>query len=105
MNRCLLECRKLMSWCNDVKVQFVLPMEPVVLTAYLQLSQLSVRGNGSPNTLSMAHTALVWPHDIGNVTSSYNPLETRVCRNVVEAAKRNGTERKNRKLPPLIWSR
>ena len=90
-----------MSWCNDVKVQFVLPMGPVVLAAYL--SQL-FRGNGSPNILSMAHTALVWPHDKGNVTSSYNPLETRVCRNVVEAAKRNGTG-KNRKLPPLIWSR
>ena len=25
MNRYLLECRKLISWCNDVKIQFVLP--------------------------------------------------------------------------------
>ena len=31
--------------------------------------------------------------------SSNNPLKTEVCRNVVEAAKRNGTHRKNRKLP------
>ena len=84
-----------MSWCNDVKVQFVLPMEPVVLAAYL--SRL-FRRNGSPKTLSMAHAALVWPHDIVNVSSGYNPLKTGVCRNVVEAANRNGTQRKNRKL-------
>ena len=54
--------------------------------------------NGSPNTLSMAHAALVWLHDIVNVISSYNPLKTGLCRNVVEAAKGNGTQRKNRKL-------
>lgn len=88
-----------MSWCNDVKVQFVSPMEPVVLAAYL--SQLFKR-NGPPNALSKAHAALVWLHDMVNVTSTYNPLKTGVCRNVVEAAKRNGTQRKNRKLPVSI---
>ena len=86
MNRYLFECRTLISWCNDVKVQFVLPMEPAVLAAYL--SQL-FRRNGS----------LVWLHDTVNVTASYNPLKTGVCKNVVEAAKRSATQRKNRKLP------
>ena len=98
MNRYLLECRKLMNGCNDVEVQFVLPFETIVLAAYL--SQL-FRRNGSPNTVSMAYAALVWVHDIVDVTSRNNPLKTRVCRNVVEAAKRNGTQRKNRKLPAV----
>ena len=49
----------------------------------------------------MAHAALVWLHDIANVTG-YNPIKTGVCRNVVEAAKRNGTQRKNRKLTVAI---
>lgn len=57
MNRCLLECRKLMRWCNDVKVQFVLPLEPIVVAAYL--SQLH-RKTGSPSAVSMAYAALVW---------------------------------------------
>lgn len=96
MNRYLLQCRKLINWCNDVKVQFVLPMEPAGLAAYL--SQL-FRRNGSPNTLSMAYAALVWLHDTVNVTASYNPLKTGVCENVVEAAKRSTTQQKNRKLP------
>ena len=96
INRYLPECRKLISWCNDVKVQFVLPMEPAVLAAYF--SQL-FRRNGSPNTLSMAYAALVWLHNTVNVTASYNPLKTGVCKNVVEAAKRSATQRKDRKLP------
>ena len=45
------------------------------------------------------YAALVWLHDVVDVTCSNNPLKTGVCRNVVEAAKRNGTQRKNRKLP------
>ena len=68
-------------------------MEPAVLATYL--SQL-FRRNGYPNTLSMAYAAL---HDTVNVTASYNPLKTGVCKNVVEAAKRSATQRKNRKLP------
>ena len=60
------------------------------------------RRSGSPNTVSMAYAALIWLHDIVDVTSSNNPFKTGVCRNVVEAAKRNGTERKNRKLPVSI---
>ena len=99
MNRYFPECRKLMNWCSDVKVQFVLPLEPIVLAAYL--SQLH-RKTGSPNTVSMANAALVWLHDIVHVTYSNNPLKTGVCRNVVEAAKRNATQRKNRKLPVSI---
>ena len=91
-----------MRWCNYVKVQFVLPLEPIVLAAYL--SQLHGK-TGSPNTVSMAYAALVWLHDVVDVTCSNNPLKTRVCRNVVEAAKRNGTQRKNRKLPLSIRSR
>ena len=99
MNRYLLECGKLINWCNDVKVQFVLQLEPVVSATYL--SQL-FRRTGSSNTVSMAYAALVWLHDIVDVTSS-NPLRTGVCRNVAEAAKRNGTQRKkNRKLPVAI---
>ena len=50
----------------------------------------------------MAYAALVWLHDIVDVTSSNNPLKTGVCRNFVEAAKRNGTQWKNRKLPVSI---
>lgn len=88
-----------MRWCNDVKAQFVLPQEPVVVAAYL--SQLH-RKTGSPSTVSMAYAALVWLHDVVDVTCSNNPLKTGVCRNVVEAAKRNGTQRKNRKLPLSI---
>ena len=63
MNRYLLESRKFMSWCNAkaINVKFVKPVEPVALAAYL--FQL-FRRNGSPNTLSMAHAALVWLHDI-----------------------------------------
>ncbi|XP_068673188.1 integrase/recombinase xerD homolog [Montipora foliosa] len=99
MNRYLLECRKFMRWCNDVKAQFVLPQEPVVVAAYL--SQLH-RKTGSPSTVSMAYAALVWLHDVVDITCSNNPLKTGVCRNVVEAAKRNGTQRKNRKLPLSI---
>ena len=49
--------------------------------------------------VSMAYAALVWLHDIVDVTSSYNPLKTGACRSFAEAAKRNGTQRKNRKLP------
>ena len=93
-----------MNWCSDVKVQFVLPLEPIVLAPYL--SQLH-RKTGSPNTVSMPYAALVWLHDIVDVTYSNNPLKTGVRRNVVEAAKRNATQRKNRKLPVSIdiWSR
>ena len=50
----------------------------------------------------MAHAALVWLHDIVNVISSYNPLKTGLYVNVVEAANRNGTQRKNRKLTVSI---
>ena len=50
----------------------------------------------------MAHAAPVWLHDIVNVIPSYNPLKPGLCRNVVEAAKRNGTQRKNRKLTVSI---
>ena len=78
------------------KIQFVLLLEPIVLAAYL--SQLH-RKTDSPSTVSMAYTALVWLHDVVDKTCSNNPLKTGVCRNVVEAAKRNGTQRKNRKLP------
>ena len=85
-----------MRWCSDVKVQFVLPLEPIVVAAYL--SQLHSK-TGSLSTVSMAYAALVWLHDVVDVTCSNNPLKTGVCRNVVEAAKRNGTQRKNRKLP------
>ena len=67
-----------------------------MLAAYL--SQL-FRRNGSHNTLSMAYAALVWLHDTVNVTASYNPLKTGVCKNVVEAAQRSATQRKNRNLP------
>ena len=105
MNRYLLECRKLISLYNGVKVQFVLAIEPAVLAAYL--SQL-FRRNGSPNTLSMAYAALVWLHDTVNVTASYNPLKTGVCKNVVEAAKRSAALHNGRigsSLSPLIWSR
>ena len=35
-----------------------------------------------------------------DLVSSYNTLKTGLCRNVVEAAKRNDTQRKT----PLIWS-
>ena len=87
-----------MNWCNDVEVQFVLPLETILLAAYL--SQL-FRRNGSPNTVSMAYAALVWVHDIVDVTSSNNPFKTGVCRNVVEATKRNGTQRKNTKFPAV----
>ena len=75
MNRYLLECRKFMRWCNDVKVQFVLPLEPIVLAAYL--SQLH-RNTGSPSTVSMAYAALVWLHDVVDVTCNNNPLKTGV---------------------------
>ena len=71
-------------------------MDPAVLATYL--SQL-FRRNGSPNALSMAYAALAWLHDAINVTARYNPLKTGVCKNVVEAAKRSATQRKNRKLP------
>ena len=50
----------------------------------------------------MAYAALVWLHDVVDLTSRNNPLRTGVCRSVVEAAKRNGTQRKNRKLPVSI---
>ena len=90
-----------MHWCNDVKVQFVLPLEPIVLAAYL--SQLH-RKTGSPSTVSMTYmyAAPVWLHDVVDVTRSNNPLKTGVCRKVDEAAKRNGMQRKNRKLPLSI---
>ena len=58
-----------MIWCNDVTVQFVLPLEHMVLAAYL--SQL-LRESGSPNTVCMAYAALVWLHDIVDVTSRNN---------------------------------
>ena len=64
MSRYLLECRKFMNWCNNVKVQFVLPMRPIALATYL--SQLLTR-SGSPNTVSMAYAALVWLHDVVDV--------------------------------------
>ena len=47
----------------------------------------------------MAYAAQVWLHETVNATASYNPLKTGVCKNVVEAAKRSPTQRKNRKLP------
>ena len=50
----------------------------------------------------MAHAAPVLLLDTVNVISSYNPLKTGLCRNVVEAAKRNGIQRKNRKLTVSI---
>ena len=50
----------------------------------------------------MAYAALVWLDDIVDVTFSNNPLKTGVCGNVVEAAKRNATQRKNWKLPVSI---
>ena len=92
MNRYLLECRKLISLYNGVKVQFVLAIEPAVLAAYL--SQL-FKKNGSPNS----YAAQVWLHDTVNAIASYNPLKTRVCKKGVEAAKSSATQRKNRKLP------
>lgn len=50
----------------------------------------------------MTYAAHFWSHYIVGVTSSNNRLRTGVCKNVVEAAKCNGTQRKNRKLPVSI---
>ena len=88
-----------MRWCNDVKVQFVLPLEPIVLAAYL--SQLH-RNTGSPSTVSMAYAALVWLHDVVDVTCSNNPLKTGVCRmrNVMAHNGRIGSS-----LSLSTWSR
>ena len=49
-----------------------MPQEPVVVAAYL--SQLH-RKTGSPSTVSMAYAALVWLHDVVDVTCSNNPLK------------------------------
>ena len=87
---------KFYGWCKKKKIPLVVPFSVPVVTLYL--FELTKKQGKSASCIVQAHAALKWLHSFFP-SPGPNPLDSGICANVVESAKRSRSTPIQKKKP------